>query len=63
MSVINYLTIVVCVLLIGCQSDNDLVALAKREHASGVILDSLFLGLKFGMEKQEFFDHCRKINR
>ena len=63
MKAINYIISAIFMILVGCQSDTDLGALAKRERASGVIQDSLFLGLKFGMEKQEFFDHCRKINR
>ena len=63
MKAINYIISATFMILVGCQSDTDLGALAKRERASGVIQDSLFLGLKFGMEKQEFFDHCRKINR
>ncbi len=35
----------------------------KRELASGIRYDSLFMGLTFGMTEDEFFDACWKLNR
>jgi hypothetical protein len=35
----------------------------KRELASGVRYDSLFMGLSFGMTEDEFFDRCWEMNR
>jgi len=63
MKLINCIVLAILIALLGCKSDTDLVALAQRELKSGVINDSLFLGLRFGMERKEFFDHCWKINR
>ena len=63
MKLINCIVLAILIALLGCKSDTDLVALAQRELKSGVINDSLFLGLRFGMERREFFDHCWKINR
>jgi hypothetical protein len=35
----------------------------KRELASGVRNDSLFLGLYFGMPEKEFYTHCWELNQ
>jgi hypothetical protein len=35
----------------------------KRELASGVRYDSLFLGLYFGMPEKEFYLHCWNLNK
>ena len=63
MKLINCTVLTILIAFLGCNSDTDLVALGQRELKSGVINDSLFLGLRFGMEQKEFFDHCWKINR
>jgi len=34
-----------------------------KEQESKVRYDSLFLGLKFGMYRADFFDYCREMNR
>jgi len=47
----------------GCSQEDKLERTIRRELASGVRNDSLFLGLKFGIELQEFYDHCRELNR
>ncbi len=47
----------------GCSNENKLEKVIQKELASGVRNDSLFLGLKFGIELQEFYDHCRELNR
>ncbi len=48
--------------LFGCGNENKLERTIRKELASGVRNDSLFLGLKFGIELQEFYDHCRELN-
>jgi len=47
----------------GCSQENKLERTIRKELATGVRNDSLFLGLKFGIELQEFYDHCRELNR
>jgi hypothetical protein len=37
--------------------------LKNKELARNVRYDSLFLGLKFGMTKKEFFKHCWDLNK
>ena len=49
--------------LSACKKENKLERIIRTELESGVRNDSLFLGLKFGIEFQEFFDHCRELNR
>jgi len=48
--------------LSGCQ-DSEYAQMVKREQARGVRVDSIFLGLKFGDSKKDFFDKCRKLNQ
>lgn len=47
----------------GCSPGKRYEQRLKRELASGVRNDSLFLGLSFGMSQKEFFDHCWKMNK
>ncbi len=54
---------VVFIVFIGCSSESKLEKEIRVGLESGVRNDSLFLGLKFGIEFQEFFDHCRELNR
>jgi len=49
------------ILLLGC-SESKYSALLKTEMAKGIVHDSLFLGLKLGQTKNEFFDTCWKLN-
>ena len=35
----------------------------KRELASGIRYDSLFMGISFGMTESEFFDQCWTLNK
>jgi len=48
-------------LVIGCKTKYDRVV--EREMSKGVRHDSLFLGLHFGMERDEFYRHCRILNK
>ena len=50
------------ILLTGCWK-TEYTRLVERELSKGVQVDSLFLGLRFGMTRQEFFDHCMDLNR
>ena len=45
----------------GCQ-DSEYAQMVKREQARNIRMDSIFLGLKFGDSKKDFFDKCRKLN-
>lgn len=42
---------------------SDYKKIEQRELARGVRYDSLFLGIKFGMAKKDFFTHCWKLNK
>ena len=55
-------TPVLIILLLGC-SESKYSALVKNEMAKGVVYDSIFLGLRLGQTKKEFFDTCWKLNR
>jgi len=62
----NWLILVIGISLLivfGCSNENSLEQVIRKELASGVRNDSLFLGLKFGIGMQEFYDHCRVLNR
>lgn len=54
---------ILLLLLPGCSNENKLEKVIKEELASGIRHDSLFLGLKFGITLQEFYDHCWELNR
>ncbi|MFM7855619.1 MAG: hypothetical protein ACKO96_27755 [Flammeovirgaceae bacterium] len=36
--------------------------MVKRELASGIVNDSIFLGIRFGMGNKDFSNHCRILN-
>ncbi len=55
--------VIVALLAGGCTPGQKYERRLKRELASGIRNDSLFLGLSFGMTDEEFFDHCWKMNR
>jgi|TARA_B110000503_G_scaffold133021_1_gene209827 hypothetical protein len=63
MRVSNYIIALIFFSAFGCDPKNELSSLAEEEISSGVVQDSLFLGLYFGIDKQAFYDHCWKINR
>ncbi len=44
-------------------SGSEYSRLVEREMASGAVYDSLFLGMRFGQSKQEFFRKCWKLNQ
>lgn len=47
----------------GCSPGKTYERRLKRELASGVRYDSLFMGISFGMTDKEFFEHCWKLNK
>jgi hypothetical protein len=57
---------IVLFMLIACSEDsgmnkyNDLI---KKELASNKRVDSIFLGIHFGMTQQSFFMHCWEMNK
>ncbi|NHF60657.1 hypothetical protein FK220_014980 [Flavobacteriaceae bacterium TP-CH-4] len=48
-------------MMLGC-TQSKYTQLVKEEMASGVTYDSLFLGLKLGQTKRQFFDLCWQLN-
>ncbi len=55
--------LLVGVILWSCGPKYQVERMIKRELNSGVRNDSLFVGVTFGMPRQDFYDHCWEINR
>lgn len=55
------LFIAIIIFISSCSSEYE--RLVEREMSSGMRYDSLFLGLRFGMERQLFFDLMLDLNR
>jgi len=57
--------LVVAFLVNACKHDNnvDYQLLVKRELSKNIRVDELLYGLRFGMTKEEFYDHCRRMNK
>ncbi len=49
--------------LITCEQKSEYEQLVQRELEKDVRHDSLFLGYRFGMERQDFFDHSWNLNQ
>ncbi|MGY6544583.1 hypothetical protein [Arthrospiribacter ruber] len=47
----------------GCQPKTEFDKVKERELASGKVVEDLFLDLKFGMGRKEFFGHCWELNK
>ena len=47
----------------GCTPGKTYERRLKRELASGIRYDSLFMGLSFGMTQKEFYEHCWDMNK
>jgi len=58
-----YFSVVVLLLSVffSCTSEYD--QMVRKEMASGIKNDSLFLGIHFGMTKDAFFKHCWELNK
>lgn len=61
---VSFLIIVTGVLMLsGCSPRSRYDRMLKKELASGIREDSLFMGIKLGMTDQEFYTHCWELNR
>jgi hypothetical protein len=49
------------ILFTSCKSEYD--RLVTKEKESGVMQDSLYLGMKMGMTRQQFFEACAALNK
>lgn len=47
----------------GCSPGKTYERRLKRELASGVRYDSLFMGISLGMTDKDFYGHCWKLNK
>jgi hypothetical protein len=47
----------------GCTPGKTYERRLKRELASGIRYDSLFMGITFGMTQKEFYEHCWDMNK
>jgi hypothetical protein len=65
MRVITWAILLICAgfLLLNCSPSATYERRLKRELASGIRHDSLFLGISLGMTSKEFYSHCWKLNR
>lgn len=48
--------------LSACKKKSKLERTIQTELENGIRYDSLFLGLNFGIDIQEFYSHCRELN-
>lgn len=55
-------SVFVLMVLMGC-SESKYTRMVKKELASGLVYDSLFLGHTLGQTRQEFFEICWDLNR
>jgi len=56
------LVVIAALIVGGCSPGKTYERRLKRELASGIRYDSLFMGISFGMTDKEFFEHCWKLN-
>ncbi|MEM9935564.1 MAG: hypothetical protein AAF824_18205 [Bacteroidota bacterium] len=47
----------------SCKLKTDYQRWEESELASGVVQDSIFLGISFGMNKKAFYAHCWELNK
>ncbi|MCH7398735.1 hypothetical protein MM236_12090 [Belliella sp. DSM 107340] len=50
-------------LFFSCDRKTEYEKVKQRELESGKVVDELFLGLKFGMPRKEFFGTCWELNK
>ncbi len=62
MKVFCFALLILVVISIGC-SKSKYERMVETELAKEGKVDSLFLGLKFGMTMEEFFEHCWDLNK
>src|SRR5690606_9507700 len=54
---------VLLLLTFGCTHKSEYRKMVEKEMAKEVRVDSLFMGLEFGMTRKEFFAHCWELNK
>lgn len=60
--VIKYISVLIfCVILISCNK-SEYTQLVESELSKNITKDSLFLGMKLGQTKEDFFNQCWKLN-
>lgn len=57
------LAVIAALIVGGCSPGKTYERRLKRELASGVRYDSLFMGISFGMTDEAFYKHCWNLNR
>jgi len=63
MKSVNAAAICALIFVVSSCLKSEYSRLVERELAKGIRKDSLFLGLKFGMSKKEFYDRCTQLNK
>lgn len=59
-----FVVVIATVFVTGCVIDsNEYSSVVKKELAKGVRVDSLFLGIHFGMTSKQFYGHCWELNK
>ena len=57
------LAVIAALIVGGCTPGKTYERRLKRELASGIRYDSLFMGISFGMTQKEFYEHCWDMNK
>ena len=57
------LLISVCLSIYSCNKKSEYEQVITEELNTSVRIDTLFMGYHFGMSKDKFYDHSRKLNR
>jgi hypothetical protein len=61
---IRFILPIAILLILGTSScKSDYQKMVEKELSSGEIVDELFLGLKLGMTKKEFYETCWELNK
>lgn len=55
--------VLLVLVIIACDNRSEYEKLVERELDKGVRADSLFLGIKLGMTRKDFYVHCWKLNK
>jgi len=55
--------LIVSTVLLSCKKKSLYHQTVKKELATGIKQDSLFLGFYFGMESQDFYNKCWELNK
>lgn len=58
-----FIILSVLILSVSCQPKSEYDLVKERELASGKVVDNLFLDIRFGMGRKEFFGTCWEHNK